>query len=314
MARTKDPARLKAVLGDPVVTLARTRVPLDQPLPPEYVEIEDRTPENPGSHPWKDFVTVLENTPGCREVGCSRVAEDPEAVLFVISMPLVSPLLFLLSCADNFPQAWWDQEAFDEFKGSPDYAVFLVALGMLDLAKPGGDGVSPPSSTAPPRTIQTVKFLGRSSSYWNHLSKWISLYTVTLAHPVTDEQRELYLKLSGPRYPKFEMGSDECIKRIQHSPATVPQGLHHGWVQELRHMGREGEDKVTVIQDAVFYKEWLSKEAEEAYRTAIPGVKMDWDDELCKIGAIEAKEEHVGLFRIGLGLQRRPERAPLPPA
>ena len=79
-------------------------------------------------------------------------------------------------------------------------------------------------------------------------------------------------------------------------------------------MGREREDKVTVIQDAVLYREWQSKEAEEAYRTAIPGVEMDSGDELCKIGAIEAKEEHVGLFRIGLGLQWRPGRAPLPPA
>ena len=77
-------------------------------------------------------------------------------------------------------------------------------------------------------------------------------------------------------------------------------------------MSREREDNVAVIQDAVPDREWLSKEVAEAYRTAIPEVKMNWGDGLCKLGAIEAKEEHVGLFRIGLGPRRRPRWAPLP--
>lgn len=71
-------------------------------------------------------------------------------------------------------------------------------------------------------------------------------------------------------------------------------------------------NSLAVIQNAVLYREWLSKEAAEAYRTAIPGLEMNWGDEVCKLGAIEAKEEHVGLFRIGLGRRRCPRWAPLP--
>ncbi|KAL2130091.1 hypothetical protein VTI74DRAFT_6912 [Chaetomium olivicolor] len=185
---------------------------------------------------------------------------------------------------------------------------------MLDLVEPEVDGVFPPSRSASSRTIQTVKFLGRSASLWRHLRGWLSLYTVTLAHPVTDEQRELHLKLSGPRYPRFETGSDEWVKLIQYSDVIAPQGWHYGWVQELRQISTEGGDNMTVVQDAVFYKRWLSKEAEEAFKTAIPGVKMDWDDELRKIGALEAKEEHIDLFRIGLGLHPRRAPPPAPPA
>lgn len=149
---------------------------------------------------------------------------------------------------------------------------------------------------------QTIRFLGRRASLWRHLRGWVFLYTITLAHLVTDEQRGLHRELSGPRYPKFEMGSDEWKKRIEHSNATMPQGLHHDLTQKLRQIGGEKGGNMTVVQDAVFYKRWLSKEEEETLKTAIPGVKVDWDDELRKIGAIEAKEEDTDLSRIGLGL------------
>jgi hypothetical protein len=84
MARLKrDPERRKAMNGDPLVLLARTRVPLDQPLPSNKDDIVTGE-ETPGNNRWKDLVGVLENARGCEYVACSRIAENPEVVLFVI--------------------------------------------------------------------------------------------------------------------------------------------------------------------------------------------------------------------------------------
>lgn len=94
--------------------------------------------------------------------------------------------------------------------------------------------------------------------------------------------------------------------------ATVPLGLHYGWVEGLRRINREGRDDMTVVQDAVIYKRWMSREAEERLKTAIPRVKREWDDGLRRIGTVEAREEHIDLLLIGLGMYRKPRRAPMP--
>ena len=88
---------------------------------------------------------------------------------------------------------------------------------------------------------------------------------------------------------------------------TVPRSirsnsLQRGWVQELRQIGGEEGGKAEArVRDAFFYRLWLSKEAEEEKKRALPGVEYSWDEELRKIGAIEAKEEHVGMVPIAYG-------------
>jgi hypothetical protein len=86
MARVKrDPERRRAMNGDPFVMLARTRVPLGQPLPSNKDDIATAAGEETlGNHKWGGFLGVLENARGCEHVACSRVAENPEMVLFVI--------------------------------------------------------------------------------------------------------------------------------------------------------------------------------------------------------------------------------------
>jgi hypothetical protein len=90
MARAKiDPERLKERWGDPLVMLARMRVPLDQPLPPKRNDTVTTTAageESRENYKWKDFVDILKNARGCHYVACSRIAENPEIVLFVIGM------------------------------------------------------------------------------------------------------------------------------------------------------------------------------------------------------------------------------------
>ncbi|KAK4158048.1 hypothetical protein C8A00DRAFT_11115 [Chaetomidium leptoderma] len=268
MPRRVDRARWKVNVGDPVLTLARTHVPLDRPLPPPI----GSEPENPGSHSWRDLLGVIETARGCKYVACSRVAETPETVIFVL--------------------VWWDQECLDEFKASPDYTVFLVSLGMLDITPVAG-GVSG-------RTIQTIKFDSWEATRFSLLEGWLALYTVALAHPVTDAQREV--RLQGPRYRRNSIGNVEWhIMMINLPEPRRSQGVQHGWVQELRQIVGEGKKIETTVQDAFFYTGWPSKEAEEKMKTALPEVEFGWDDELREIGAIEAKEEHVDLVWIAQG-------------
>ncbi|KAL2020040.1 hypothetical protein VTK56DRAFT_8943 [Thermocarpiscus australiensis] len=238
MARIKDLERIRAVYGDPLVMLARMRVPLDQPLPPPYSNRNDTVTAtgevNPGNPKWKDSVAVLENARGCEFVACSRIAENPELVLFVI--------------------VWWDQKCLDKFRASPDYTVFLVSLGMLDLPEPQAGGTS--SSF---RTIQTVKFLSASASNDLYLRGWLSFFTVTLAHPVTDAQRDMFRRLRGPHYPPCKDDDIDMRRKLNNLPeSTKFPNLQHGWAQELREITGGGEGKAsTVVQDGVFYKMWF---------------------------------------------------------
>lgn len=96
-------------------------------------------------------------------------------------------------------------------------------------------------------------------------------------HPETPgHRRELFYDLRGLMYPEFKVGSEEWVTHFEHHiAATVLLGLHYGWVQGLRRINREGGDDVTVVQDALIYKRWVSREAEERLKTAIPGVKRD---------------------------------------
>lgn len=71
--------------------LARKRVPLDQPLPPTVW----RRHEIPVPDYWKDFIDIFENALGLGLVACSRVAEDPEIVLFIICTPLAFRFLLV---------------------------------------------------------------------------------------------------------------------------------------------------------------------------------------------------------------------------
>jgi hypothetical protein len=190
---------------------------------------------------------------------------------------------------------WWDQDCLNEFRASPDYTVFLVFLGMLDLSQPQG-------ASSSFRAIQTVKFLGINACNGLYLRGWLSFFTVTLAHPVTDAQRQMFRRLQGPRYPRAKDGDTEMKLKLMKLPVSTQfPGLQHGWVQELRELAEEGKDKATVAQDCVFYKMWLSKEAEDRRKSAIPGVKLGWDDELREIGARDTKEEHVDLVYITRG-------------
>jgi hypothetical protein len=73
------------------VMLARKRVALDQPLPPAI----DRRHEIPVPDYWKDFIDIFENALGWSVVAGSRVAEDPEIVLFIICTPLAFRFLLV---------------------------------------------------------------------------------------------------------------------------------------------------------------------------------------------------------------------------
>lgn len=166
---------------------------------------------------------------------------------------------------------------------------------MID---PSGSDTTGATSSSP-RTIQTVKFRGNGASYGIFLEGWLSIHTVTLPHPVTCTQKELFAQLEGPRYPRPQViGSDYQLKLMDVPLATNTRTyVHHGWVQEPRQIIGEGGEHI-VVQDGIICKKWLSKEAEEAWKTAIPGVELSWDDGLRDIGAIEAKEEHVDLVHI----------------
>lgn len=103
-----------------------------------------------------------------------------------------------------------------------------------------------------------------------------------------------FSRLEGPRHPWAQViGSDYELPEATGNREYA----HRGWVQEPRQLLGEGGEH-TAVQDGIIFKKWLSKEAEEAWKTAIPGVEISWDDELRDIGAIEAKEEHVDLVHI----------------
>ncbi|OIW34217.1 hypothetical protein CONLIGDRAFT_667383 [Coniochaeta ligniaria NRRL 30616] len=266
-------AREKRIRPRPVVMLARKRVALDQPLPPTVW----RRHEIPMPDYWKDFIDIFKNALGRGVVACSRVAEDPEIVLFIIS--------------------WKSQEALDQFKASPEYAAILLFLGMID---PSGSDTTGATSSSP-RTIQTVNFRFNAASYGIFLEGWLSIYTVTLPHPVTltCTQKELFSQLEGPLYPRAQVIGSDYQLQLQDLPEATGdrEYAYRGWVQEPRQLLGEGGEHIAV-QDGVIFKKWLSKEAEEAWKTAIPGVEISWDDDLRGIGAIEAKEEHVDLVHI----------------
>lgn len=63
-----------------------------------------------------------------------------------------------------------------------------------------------------------------------------------------------------------------------------------------------------VLQEGVIYARWLSREAEEVYKAAVPGVEPRWDDERRETGALEAKEEHVDLVWVFRGSLSGPYR------
>jgi hypothetical protein len=143
---------------------------------------------------------------------------------------------------------------------------------------------------------------------------WVSFYTVTLPHPVTDAQRQLHRNLSGPGYLPRRRSSGSiisyqefCIMMVNLPDAVGSHNTQHGWVKELRQVGGEpGGEAGTVVQDAFFYTKWLSKDAEEEQKRALPEVEYSWDDELREIGALAAKEEHVDLVCVAFG--RAPEK------
>jgi hypothetical protein len=176
-----------------------------------------------------------------------------------------------------------------------------VSLGILDIPEPQAGGASSSSSSF--RTIQTIKFLRLNASIGLYLRGWLSFFTITLAHPVTDAQREAFRRLRGPRFPNHQDDDMNTMEKLANTPqATKFPGFQHGWVQELRETTRDKGEKVgTIVQDGVFYKMWLSKEAEEKAKGATPGVELVWDDDLRGIGAIEVKEEHVDLVPIARG-------------
>ncbi|KAK3943323.1 hypothetical protein QBC46DRAFT_420743 [Diplogelasinospora grovesii] len=141
--------RLKARRGDPVMMLARSRVSLDRPLPQPAHDFRRPllpfSPHEDGPGDWKGLLDILRGARGCDYIACSRVAEDPEVVLFVI--------------------VWFDQESLDEFKASPEYTAFLVSLGTLSLEPDAG------------ASIQTVKFLRWNGTNRDYLRGGISLFT-----------------------------------------------------------------------------------------------------------------------------------------
>jgi hypothetical protein len=62
------------------------------------------------------------------------------------------------------------------------------------------------------------------------------------------------------------------------------------------------------VQDGVIYQKWVSQEAEEALKAAIPEVDMNecWEKDLREVGAMASWEEHVMLVRITRGRKWRP--------
>ena len=191
--------------------------------------------------------------------------------------------------------------------------MFLISLGMLDLAEPVVSG-APSSTFSPSRTIQTVKFLSRSEPFYGHLKGWLSFYTVTLAHPITEAQRDLHNRLQGPVYRPRRSNDGRTIDdhefyimMVNLPDATGSYNAQYGWVQELRQAdGEQGCEAGTTVQDAFFYTKWLSRDAEEKMKRALPGVEYSWDDELREIGALSAKEEHVDLVCIAFGRHHKP--------
>ncbi|KAK4160428.1 hypothetical protein QBC43DRAFT_373101 [Cladorrhinum sp. PSN259] len=171
-----------------------------------------------------------------------------------------------------FAITWQDLESADQFCTSPAYDSFLAALD------------SP--------SVETVKFTFSIAADPDYLRGWLSFFTVSLPLPITAAQRELYGKLRGPQYPSYSTLIDPVLKIAMMSvpiASRVPD-LQHGWAQAPRQILGIGE-----VQDGIILRKWLSSEAEQAWRTWIPGAKPDWQDELREVGAVEAKEEHVNL-------------------
>lgn len=68
--------------------------------------------------------------------------------------------------------------------------------------------------------------------------------------------------------------------------------------------GRDNPHMVEVkVQEGVFYRMWLSQEAEEAMKRAIPDVdiRARWEADLQDIGAVQRFEEHGQLVNITFG-------------
>lgn len=53
---------------------------------------------------------------------------------------------------------------------------------------------------------------------------------------------------------------------------------------------------------------WVNKKVEEAWKTAVSGVEVGWDDDLAKIGALGVREEHVDLFCVTSGRHHRQDQ------
>ncbi|KAM7214051.1 hypothetical protein V8F06_010560 [Rhypophila decipiens] len=244
--------------------LARTRVCLTCPLPPPLATTtaEDGQAGQQGTHDndhWKPLFDILANAPGCKSVACSRIAEEPETALFAI--------------------IWRAQTDVDIFSTSPAYDSFLAALG------------------SPAAAVQTVKVTAHTAVSPLTLQSWLSFFTITLPHPVTDAQREVYARMRGPAYPWYHAGMDPAMKAAlmtMPAPSRAPD-VQYGWA-----LAPQEEDGGTgrQVQDGVFYRKWLSSEAEQEWRTWIPGVVPDWQKELSEIGAVGAKEEHVDLVYV----------------
>jgi hypothetical protein len=227
------------------------------------------------------------------------------------------------------PTAWLDQACLDEFRASPDYAVFLIGLGFLDVASEGPS--PPPSSSSIASSLPSIQII----KFWypcRFLCGWLSWYTVALpidapgAGVDVDAGRDQLLgRLRGPRYPNLEerggrSNVDWYIRLVGLPMGGRRLGPQYGWVQEARtiEIGRKGGDDeeeeeggeggnarpretahaVEVkVQDGVFYHKWESREAEEALKAAIPEVDMNecWERDLREVGAVGSWEEHVML-------------------
>lgn len=187
-----------------------------------------------------------------------------------------------------------------------------MSLGMLDLTEPRAGG-APFTLTSTSRTIQAVKFNNRCEPYYSKMKGWLSFYTVTLPHPVSDARRQLCNRLSGPRYRPRRSSSGNIISDHEFyimmaniSTATDGYSPQHGWVKELRQVDEDqGGEAGTTVEDAFFYNKWLSREAEEEQINALPEVKYSWDDELREIGALAVKVEHVDPVCITFGRNHR---------
>ena len=171
--------------------------------------------------------------------------------------------------------------------------MFLISLGLLDLAEPFANGAAPSSTT-----VQMVKFNLRGSVSPLSLNGWLSFFTVTLPSPVSDVQRDAFRRLQGPRYNRGKPWTHDEIWKLRNLPeSTRARPFQYGWSWEPE----QGDEAGT--QDGVFYVRWLSKEAEEARKARFEeaGLKLSWDDELREIGALGARKEHVDLARIAYG-------------